>query len=132
MSADIRWKQRFSNLQKAFLQLESALELKTYSKLEEQGVIQCFEYTFELSWNTLKDYLEEQGYRNINGPKDAIQESFKIGLIEHGEIWMNMIKSRNLTSHTYNEEIADEIFSEIKENYFNNFEKLIQKFEQQV
>lgn len=131
MAEDIRWKQRFSNLKKAFSQLKSALSKGEYSELERQGVIQCFEYTFELSWNTLKDFLEEQGYRNINGPKDAIQESFNIGLIEDGEEWMNMIKSRNLTSHTYNEETAEEIFEEIKENYFSKFEMLISKFEKE-
>ncbi|MBS1514914.1 MAG: nucleotidyltransferase substrate binding protein [Bacteroidetes bacterium] len=131
MAEDIRWKQRFSNLKKAFSQLKSALSKGEYSELERQGVIQCFEYTFELSWNTLKDFLEEQGYRNINGPKDAIQESFNIGLIENGEEWMNMIKSRNLTSHTYNEETAEEIFEEIKENYFSKFEMLISKFEKE-
>ena len=123
MAEDIRWKQRFSNLKKAFSQLKSALSKGEYSELERQGVIQCFEYTFELSWNTLKDFLEEQGYRNINGPKDAIQESFNIGLIENGEEWMNMIKSRNLTSHTYNEETAEEIFEEIKENYFSKTQR---------
>ena len=132
MAEDIRWKQRFSNLKKAFSQLKSALSKGEYSELERQGVIQCFEYTFELSWNTLKDFLEEQGYRNINGPKDAIQESFNIGLIENGEEWMNMIKSRNLTSHTYNEETAEEIFEEIKENYFSKFEMLISKFEKKT
>ncbi|MBX7044381.1 MAG: nucleotidyltransferase substrate binding protein [Ignavibacteria bacterium] len=131
MAEDIRWKQRFSNLKKAFSQLKSALSKGEYSELERQGVIQCFEYTFELSWNTLKDFLEEQGYRNINGPKDAIQESFNIGLIEDGEEWMNMIKSRNLTSLTYNEETAEEVFEEIKENYFSKFEMLISKFEKE-
>lgn len=100
-----------------------------HNELEEQGVIQCFEYTFELSWNTIKDYLNEQGCKHINGPKDAIQEAFKIGIIEDGEEWMNMIKSRNLTSHTYNEETAQEILTEIKENYFSKFQKLVAKLE---
>jgi len=127
MSQDIRWKQRFNNLQKAFLQLQSALSKKEINELEEQGVIQCFEYTFELSWKTLKDYLEEQGLQNINGPKDAIQEAFKTGIIQDGDEWMNMIKSRNLTSHTYNEETAEEILKEIKENYFDLFESLVNK-----
>jgi nucleotidyltransferase substrate binding protein (TIGR01987 family) len=131
MSKDVRWKQRYSNLNKAFARLESAMNKSGYNELEAQGVIQCFEYTFELSWNTLKDYLEDQGYRDINGPKDAIQEAFKIGLIEDGEEWMNMIKSRNLTSHTYNEETAEEILDEVRKSYFPIFKKLVLKLEQE-
>jgi len=88
---DIRWHQRFQNFQKAFALLEEAVELsltKGLNKLEEQGLIQRFEFTHELAWNVLKDYFEYQGNTNITGSRDATREAFSIGLIEDGEGWM--------------------------------------------
>lgn len=125
MSAeDIRWIQRFNHFSKAFAQLKEAVELseqRNLSKLEEQGLIQTFEYTHEMAWNTLKDFLEEHGVKKIYGSKDATREAFKTGLIENGEAWMKMIESRNLTSHTYNEETATAIVSAIIHSYFAEF-----------
>ena len=115
---DIRWIQRFKNFIKAFSQLKEAVQLaqqRPLSKLEEQGLIQAFEYTHELAWNTLKDFLESRGIRNLYGSKDATREAFKTGLIENGEIWMDMINSRNLTSHTYDEATAAKIASAARE-----------------
>jgi nucleotidyltransferase substrate binding protein (TIGR01987 family) len=122
---DIRWIQRFNHFAKAFSQLQEAVELaqqRPLSKLEEQGLIQAFEYTHELAWNTLKDFLENRGARNLYGSKDVTREAFKTGLIENGEVWMDMIKSRNLTSHTYDEAVASGIVSAILKTYFAAFE----------
>ncbi len=127
---EIRWIQRFSNYVKAMLQLKEAVELskaRELSKLEQQGVIQSFEYTNELAWKTLKDFLEYQGNVEIYGSRDAIRASFKLGLIENGELWMDMIKSRNKTSHTYDEAIANEIVKEIINRYYSEFVKLYNK-----
>jgi len=124
---DVRWIQRLKNFVKAFSQLKEAVQLaqqRPISKLEEQGLIQAFEYTHELAWNTMKDFLEEQGIRNLYGSKDVTRKAFKTGLIENGEAWMEMIKSRNLTSHTYDEAVASEIVSAILESYFAEFEAL--------
>jgi nucleotidyltransferase substrate binding protein (TIGR01987 family) len=125
MSAqDVRWIQRFNHFSKAFAQLQEAVELskqRKLTKLEEQGLIQTFEYTHEMAWNTLKDFLEERGTKKLYGSKDATREVFKTGLIENGEIWMNMIESRNLTSHAYNEETATEVISAILHSYFAEF-----------
>ncbi|HCX97048.1 MAG TPA: nucleotidyltransferase [Spirochaetaceae bacterium] len=125
MSAqDVRWIQRFNHFSKAFAQLQEAVELskqRKLTKLEEQGLIQTFEYTHEMAWNTLKDFLEERGTKKLYGSKDATREVFKTGLIENGEIWMNMIESRNLTLHTYNEETATEVISAILHSYFAEF-----------
>jgi nucleotidyltransferase substrate binding protein (TIGR01987 family) len=121
---DIRWIQRFNNYSKAFAQLKAGVELskqRPLSKLEEQGLIQAFEYTHEMAWNTLKDFLEERGVNNLYGSRDVTREAFKTGLIEKGEVWMEMIKSRNLTSHTYNEETALEIVSATINSYFDEF-----------
>ena len=121
---DIRWIQRFAHFSQAFSQLKEAIELaqvRKLSKLEEQGLIQAFEYTHELAWNTLKDFLEEHGARNLYGSKDTTREAFKRGLIDNGEAWMDMINSRNLTSHTYNEGTAAQIAAAILEVYFPEF-----------
>ncbi|MEW6203374.1 MAG: nucleotidyltransferase substrate binding protein [bacterium] len=127
---DIRWIQRYKHFMQAFGQLEKAVELseqRPLTELEEQGMIQAFEYTHELAWNVLKDFLESQGLRNLYGSKDTTREAFKRGLIENGEVWMDMIKNRNLTTHTYNGEIAQKIVRAIIENYRTEFKQLIDK-----
>lgn len=124
---DIRWQQRLSNYNKALAQLSDAVELareRVLSELEQQGLVQAFEFTHELAWNTLKDFLEYRGNRDIYGSKDATREAFKLGLIENGEIWMDMIQSRNKTSHTYNEETVKEIVTAIDADYFDEFKAL--------
>ncbi|MGB9521390.1 MAG: nucleotidyltransferase substrate binding protein [Anaerolineales bacterium] len=124
---DIRWIHRFHHFNKAFSQLQEAialLEQRPLSKLEEQGLIQAFEFTHELAWNTLKDFLESHGVQNLYGSKDTTRAAFKAGLINNGEAWMNMIQSRNLTSHTYDETTAAQIVSEIRNIYFKEFEAL--------
>jgi nucleotidyltransferase substrate binding protein (TIGR01987 family) len=127
MKEDIRWKQRFSNFKKAFMQLENAVDLTDYSDLERQGLIKAFEFTFELSWKTLQDLLEEKGYKDIKGPKPVIQQAFKDGYIEDGDGWMKMLESRNLASHTYDESTAKEIEVEIISKYFDFFKLLLNK-----
>lgn len=117
---DIRWEQRFSNYNKALLQFEMAVNLahdRPLSPLEEQGLIQAFEFTHELAWNVMKDYFDYQGNTAITGSRDATREAFNKGLIENGEGWMEMVKSRNKTSHTYNEETAKEIVENITQIY---------------
>lgn len=124
---DIRWQQRFANYKKALAQLKNAVELskqRALSQLEKQGVIQAFEFTHELAWNVLKDYLEDQGMQNINGSKDTTRAAFKVALIVNGEQWMAMIQSRNLSSHTYNEHTAEQLVTAILSVYFPLFEAL--------
>lgn len=121
---DIRWLQRFKNFKKAFSQLEDAVELGKYSNLERQGLIKAFEFTYELAWNTLKDFLNEKGFTEIIGSKDTIRLAFKNGLIENGESWMKMLKSRNITAHTYDLETAIEIEHVVRETYYDLFAAL--------
>lgn len=134
MSAqDIRWIQRFNHFVKALSQLTDAVQLaqqRPLSKLEEQGLIQAFEFTHELAWNTLKDFLEGRGVQNLYGSKDATRVAFKTGLIENGETWMGMINSRNLTSHTYDEATAAQIVAAIRNAYFAEFEALRVKLDE--
>ena len=118
---DVRWEQRFSNYQKALKQLQNFLSKDPLSELEEQGLIQAFEYTFELAWNTIKDFYESQGESNIQGSKDAFRLAFKRGLITDGTVWMSMIESRIKSSHTYNEEVAKELAGKIRNEYIHRF-----------
>jgi nucleotidyltransferase substrate binding protein (TIGR01987 family) len=123
---DIRWKQRLVNYRKALVQLRFAVLLshqRELSVLEEQGLIQAFEFTHELAWNVMRDFFEYQGNSTINGSRDATREAFKTGLIKDGEPWMEMIKSRNQSSHTYHEETAHEIARLVKEVYYPLFEQ---------
>jgi nucleotidyltransferase substrate binding protein (TIGR01987 family) len=125
---DIRWIQRFFNYNKALSQLSKFIDKQDLNELEEQGLIQCFEYTHELAWNTIKDFLESRGKGDIFGSKDATREAFGLGLIEEGEIWMDMIQSRNQTTHTYNEDTAGEIARAIRQNYYRQFISLQKRF----
>lgn len=126
---DVRWIQRLGHFSKALNQLTKFIEKGALNELEKQGLIQSFEYTYELAWNTIKDYFESQGETGIHGSRDAYRLAFRRGLIEDGETWMEMIKSRTLTSHTYNEEIAEKVAADIVNRYFPEFMALKIKME---
>jgi len=115
---DIRWKQRFQNFEKALGHLAEALEIEQPDLLQKAGIIQFFEMSYELAWNTLKDYLEEQGFIDVKSPRNAIKKAFEIGLIENGHTWMDLLLDRNLTAHTYDEEKATEVEELIHEKYY--------------
>lgn len=130
---DIRWHQRLSNYKKALGQLNKAVdysESNGLNDLEKQGIIQAFEFTHELAWNVIKDFFYYQGNMEIRGSRDAVREAFKTGLIKSGDVWMEMIVSRNKTSHTYDEHTADEIVSNITDVYITSFNELYDKFEE--
>ena len=119
---DIRWKQRFSNFEKALLKLSEVIEKKEIlSDLEKEGLIQRFEFTHELSWQVMKDFLIYDGIQNIIGSRSAVREAFNKGIISNGEIWMEMIESRNRTSHTYLESILESEYNKITKNYYPLF-----------
>ena len=117
-SPDIRWLQRFDNFKRAFARLSEASELadqRDLSDLERQGLIQAFEFTHELAWNTLKDFL-------------ATRAAFAAELIENGEAWMEMIKHRNESSHTYNDDVAGKIMEAVLSHYVPAFEAFQRRF----
>lgn len=126
---ETRWKQRFDNLKKAFIQFENAVKIvHTLSDLEKEGLVQRFEYTFELAWKTMKDYLESENVE-AKFPRDVIKKGFQYELIQDGELWLEMLEKRNLMTHIYDEEtfkkavklIVDLFYPEIKLlfEYFN-------------
>ena len=113
--------QRYSNYKKALSNLMEAIDLmsqRPLTNLEKQGVVQAFEFTHELSWKMIKDFFDSQGNVVIYGSKDATREAFKFGLIKDGDVWMRMIKSRNITSHTYDEKTVDEIVESVFGEYY--------------
>ena len=138
---DIRWKHRFSNYRRALKQLENAVEIVTkelYSdhqfNIIREGLIQCFEFTHELSWKVMKDYAEHQGIMEIFGSRDAIRYSLRLGLIDD-EKWMDTIKDRNVTSHHYDDDTAQKILDHIVKIYYPLFVKfeevMLEKMEEQ-
>lgn len=148
---DIRWEQRFSNFQKALNKLTQSVMFidQSFSSTKEskkkgnfssevldemikEGLIQRFEYTHELAWNVMKDYATYQGNPNISGSRDATREAFQMNLISDGKVWMDMIASRNKTSHTYNEETAEEIYSKIIHEYYPVFLKFQSKMTEKM
>ena len=132
---DIRWQQRLNNYHRALAQLSRGVELaqeRPLSELEKQGLIQAFEFVFELAWNVMKDYFLYQGNPAISGSRDAIRSAFKQGLIVDGEGWMEMIKSRNQSAHTYNESVANEIADNIMERYLALFREFGQHMQGRV
>jgi nucleotidyltransferase substrate binding protein (TIGR01987 family) len=131
MTSDIRWKQRFDSFQRALHQLTLAMELKAQrplSDLEQQGLIQGFEFTHELAWNVLKDYLEMEGIQGLVGSRSTAREAFKRGLVRDGEAWMDMIEKRNLSSETYNPSVANTVAASIAERYDPALCELQQRF----
>ncbi|MBF6607299.1 MAG: nucleotidyltransferase substrate binding protein [Flavobacterium sp.] len=132
---DIRWEQRFSNFIKAIDKLQQSVNYinenieddneddfdSILDEMIKEGLIQRFEYTHELAWNVMKDYAEYQGNSLIGGSRDAVREALQLQIISDGEIWMDMIKSRNKTFHTYNEETANEIYVKILNEYYPAF-----------
>ncbi|MCZ8238922.1 MAG: nucleotidyltransferase substrate binding protein [Leptospiraceae bacterium] len=125
----IRYKQRFQNFSKALSQLTKFIQKAELNEPEKQGLIKAFEYNYELAWNLLKDYYQFQGDSGIQGSRDAIQIAYQRNLITNGDIWMQMIQSRNLTSHVYNPEIMEEIVKAIVHSYYKEFHTLKEKFE---
>lgn len=124
---DIRWQQRFNNYKKALTKLTEAVEEYSAGNVRDivkEGMIQRFEYTYELAWNTIKDYYEDQGETNIQGSKDAIKLAFNRGLIANGTQWFDMVDSRKLTVHTYNEDTANQVAEDIAEVYHDLFIQL--------
>lgn len=134
---DIRWVQRFSNYRKALHKLGQAVDIvseklawgEDVDDLLREGLIQRFEYTHELAWKVMKDYSEYQGYTDIKGSRDAFRKGLEMGIID-SSLWMESIEDRNQTSHNYDDEIVDEIFEAVVNDYyplFVNFERVMLK-----
>ena len=130
MDKDIRWKQRFKNFSNAFSWLAKTVNRTDLDFMQQAGAIQFFEICSELSWNLMKDYLEEQGYNDVASPRAAIKQAFKSELINDGQAWLQLLNDRNLTSHVYNEETANKVYRLISDKYYILFSDLYNTFSQ--
>ncbi|WP_421826297.1 HI0074 family nucleotidyltransferase substrate-binding subunit [Larkinella sp.] len=119
MNQEVRWEQRFGNFRKALSQLNKFIKKGELNELEEQGLIKAFEYTYELAWKTLQDFLREKGYAQIAGPKPVIEQAFQDGYID-GFAWVRMHKSRNLTNSAYEEEVSSELINDIRSEHIQS------------
>ena len=99
------------------------------SRLEEEGLIQRFEYTFELAWKFLQDLLQERGYPNVRGPRPVIEQAFQDNLIKEGPLWLAMLKSRNETTHLYDETVFQRISTQVKGPYLKLLLSFKESFE---
>lgn len=126
-----RWKQRFVNFKKAFLQLKTAIDkIDSLDDLAKEGMVQRFEYTYELAWKTQKDFIESKGEPE-KYQKDVLKKAFQLDIINNGEIWLEMLSKRNLMAHTYNETIFKEVVRDIVTMYYPEIEKLIGFFDKE-
>ena len=134
--SDIRWKQRFQNFDKAYTLLKSTFETRTLSDLsdlEQEGVIQRFEYSYELAWKTMKDYLEENGVViDLLTPRNVIKEAFAAKILPDGQVWINMSLHRNLLSHTYDASKCKEVLEALVAQYLQAFEQLHTWFQERL
>ena len=128
---DIRWKQRFENFDKSYKLLNKYAKQPITTELERAGIIQFFEMTFELAWKVLKDYLEAQEYL-VKSPRETVKQAFQIGLIDNGHIWMDALSNRNLTTHTYDEELANKMTNEIITMYLPELVKMYEKLSKEL
>lgn len=128
---DIRWKQRFENFDKSYKLLNKYTKQPITTELERAGIIQFFEMTFELAWKVLKDYLEAQEYL-VKSPRETVKQAFQIGLIDNGHVWMDALSNRNLTTHTYDEELANKMTNEIITMYLPELDKMYEKLSKEL
>lgn len=126
-SKDIRWKQRLTNFEKALAQFEEAVALNSQDRLAQEGLIQRFEYTFELAWKCLQDLLQERGFAEIRGPKPVLQQAFQDGLVQDGVLWMEMLRARNETAHLYDEKTFLRIYEDAHRKFLEPFQNLRKK-----
>ena len=128
---EIRWKQRFENFNKSYILLDKYSKKEELSELEQAGIIQFFEMTFELAWKVLKDYLEAEGYI-VKSPRETIKQAFQIQLINDGHIWMEALAVKNLATHTYDEKLVNKLINDIINIYFPELKLLHDKLEKEL
>lgn len=128
---DIRWKQRFENFDKAYKLLHKYSHIELKSELERAGIIQFFEMSFELAWKVLKDYLESLEY-SVKSPRETIKQAFQLGIIDNGHVWIDALADRNLTTYTYDEELANKMINEIIQLYLPELNQMHERLSKEL
>ena len=129
MANQDRWHLRHQNYGRAMARLGEAVMLdraRPLSELEVQGMIQAYEFVFELAWNLLKDLLEAEGYQGVVGPRSVIREAYRRGLVADGDLWLEMLRLRNLSNHSYEAGVADEVRAAIHERCMAALQDLLE------
>jgi nucleotidyltransferase substrate binding protein (TIGR01987 family) len=129
----IRWKQRFENYEKALARLQEALDAvakEPENHLYKMATIQAFEFTTELGWKLLKDYLQFQGVKDVLSPRDAVRQAFQLEIIADGQTWIDMLEARNKTSHTYDDARATQVIQEIEAGYLEALKQVHRYFQE--
>ena len=129
MQEDIRWRQRLENYSRALSHLKRAVQIKEADIIVQAAVIQFFEVAFELAWKTIKDYLQEEGFADVNSPRATLKKAFETGLISDGQTWLEALQKRNTTVHTYDEKSAEIIYHLICDIYYPLMEVLYRDLE---
>lgn len=124
----IRWQQRFKNFSKSLQYLEQGLQIPNPDIVQKAGIIQFFEMSFELAWNLVKDYLEDQGFADVKSPRGALKKAFEMNILENGHAWMDLLQDRNLTAHTYDEQKASDMEQLIQNKYYPLLKELYSSF----
>ena len=131
----LRWKQRFENYNKALVRLQEALAAITKepdNHLYEMATIQAFEFTIELGWKLLKDYLTFQGVKEVSLPRDVVRQAFQAQLVTDGQTWIDMLEARNKTSHTYDDVQAAKIVQKIQQDFFPALSQVQNYFQERL
>lgn len=131
MDNPIRWKQRFANFEKAYTVFARVAVREEFDEIEKMALVQSFEFTFELAWKTLKDYLEEDGF-DVQSPKATLRQAFQSELIKDGEVWMEALKVRNDTVHNYDEEMMTATVDFLAHRFFPLVRDWYYAFKRQV
>ncbi len=128
---EIRWKQRFQNFEKSYRTLETYVHRPLTSELERAGLVHLFEVTFELAWKVLKDYLESEGL-TMSSPRETLKTAFQAGILEDGHVFIDALSHRNLAAHTYDEAMATQLVTEIKNAYFPALRNLYERLREEI
>lgn len=127
-----RWRYRFDNYARAFVLLREAIDASSereLSQLEREGIIQRFEYTWELAWKTIKDYLDFTGVIVAEAtPRSVLKAAYAAGVVAHGDDWMDALDARNKMSHTYNFKVFEQVIADIKKRFLNILDELYEDF----
>ena len=132
MEQKTRWQQRLEDFEKASARLDEGLDREAFEELEKDGVVQRFEFTFELAWKTLKDYLEDHGVVDVNNPKNVLRKAFQENLFIDDALWLRMLDDRNSLSHVYKQEMSAIIFENIKNDYAQALRDLVLTLKKEI
>ena len=126
------WIETYKTFKKAHSKLKEFIETDNGSEKDRGAIINAFQYTFELWWKTMQKYMQEQELLEELGPAATMRGAFHYQFIDDGDSYMTMLKDRNLITHTYKENVASDIYVNIKERYVELLEEFIQEYDQKI